>query len=460
MTKTNTLLLACASLLLTLACAPLGKYTPDNNVREDLYGRGVNATDTVTMATLSWKEVFVDPALQDLIQKALDNNLDLQMAYEHVQQANAALLGAKMAYIPNLSIAPSGSWTYMSNSEGSNSFWNYDIPASMSWEVDIFGRLANRKKLAEADVAQMEDYRQAVRVSLIASVANSYYTLLMLDEQLRTSLAMLDVWQKSVEAIHALKKEGFADEVAVSQYEATFSSLKSTTAQLAKSIALTENSVSLMCAEPCNTIKRTTLSSQTLPEIMSVGVPIQMLTFRPDVRAAQRGVESAFYTTKDAWLNFFPTLSLNGTADLTNILSGAIAPITFLGDLGAGLVAPIFSAGKNKSKLRLAESQQREARLVFDQALLNAGMEVNNALVSGKACIAMSIFYDSQVASLIKARDDTELLMNNSQEKTYLDVLAAHNALIEAQFNRIANRAEGLQAIVSLYAALGGGSEY
>jgi len=456
----NSLVLAALVVFVASACAPLGKYKKDENVRSDLFGRGVNVTDSMTISTLGWKDVFEDPELQILIQHALDSNLDMKIAYETVLQAQTALKGAKLAYVPKLDIVPQGGWGYSNTSGTSGSAWSYNVAANFSWEVDIFGRLANRKDKAKAQVEQSEDYRQAVRVELIASVASAYYTLLMYDEQLKTSLQMESVWESSVEAIHALKREGFADEVAVSQYEATYSKLRATSSDLRQKIGVTENALSILLGMPCSSIPRTELKKQRIPEKVSIGIPIQILSNRPDVRAAEKEVEVAFYTTKDAWLNFYPTLTLNGSAALTNIISGAIVPMSFLGDIGAGLVAPVLNAGINRTKLKIAESQQRVAKINLEKALLNAGMEVNSALIDMNGYREKAQFYDAEVVSLTKARDDTELLMNNSQDKTYLDVLAAHNALIEAEFNHIASKANIFQAMVNVYAALGGGTEY
>lgn len=450
-------ILIMASVLLAVACAPLGKYKDETKVSEDLYGRGVELSDS-SMARLGWKEVFTDPLLQMLIQTALDNNYDMKIAYEHIRQAEAALTGAKMGYVPNLSIAPAGGYSWSGVSGGSGA-WNYNVAASFSWQLDIF-TIEAKKKNAKATVEQTKDLYQATRVALIASVASGYYTLLMLDTELRTSEEMLEVWKKSVEAIHALKREGFADEVAVSQYEATYEKLCATAAKLRQQITVTENALSLMLGSTCTDLARSTLWMQSIPDRLEVGIPIQMLTYRPDVRASQRAVEAAFYSTKEAWLNFFPKLTIDGTAALTNVVSGAIVPMTFLGDLGASLVAPVLNRGLNKAKLRTAESKQREARLNLDYTLLLAGSEVNDAMASIKGNREKFVHYSAQIRSLVKARDDTELLMNNSQDKTYLDVLAAHNALIEAEFNGIETYANGLIGVVNLYSALGGGSEY
>jgi len=453
MKKSSIALLAAA--LVLASCAPLGKYKPITEVPSDLYGAGIDTTGK-SIGRIGWKDFFQDADLQALIEEALAKNLDYKIALEYITRAEAALSGAKLSYVPYFGVPLDGYGTF---TKGNNPAWTYNLAASASWEVDIFGRNANKIRSAKASLEMSKDQAQAARVELISSVANLYYTLLMLDSELEIAIEMEKVWQKSVETILEIKQEGFADEVAVNQYQSTYAGIRATSSDLRKSIRQAENAMAILLGKPSMTVKRGKLDNQPIFLKLSAGVPIDMLTYRPDVRAAQRNVEVAFYTTKDAWLNFFPTLSIGGSAALTNVISGAIVPMSFLGNLSAGLVAPIFNRGLNRTKLKIAESEQREARIRFDKTLFEAGVEVNDALADYKSCSEKSIFYLTQVKCLVQAREDTELLMNNSDDKTYIDVLMAHNALIDAQFALISNRAQRLRSVVNLYAALGGGCE-
>lgn len=450
----NKILVVLLASAVAISCAPLGKYKPVTEVREDLYGRGVEAQDsTANLATLGWEEVFTDKTLQELIRTALENSIDMQVAYEHILQAKAKLQGAKLSYVPDLN-AVAGIMPQWE--KGSSPAYGYDFGLTASWTLDIFGKQANQIRLGKASVAQQEDLRQAVHATLVASVAECYYDLLMYDEEMRVARGMEETWQKTIVTINILKFEGFADEVAVNQYNATYAKILGKIVELEHAIEATENALSLLLAVPSRTFTRGNLDDQRLPDDLTVGVPVQMLTLRPDVRAAQRAVEVAFYTTKAAWLNFFPDLTISGSAWLTNSI-GSHQPMSQLANLTGELIAPILKHGQNKATLRSAQSQQREAKLNFDNALLKAGKEVNDALISHKAACEMDIHYTNQVIALQKARDDTELLMENSQDKTYLDVLAAHNALFESEFAMVENRASKLTTIVSLYLALGGG---
>lgn len=437
--------LCLAAVLMIAACGPLGKYNAQAEVREDLYGQGVQTSEENT-ARIGWKDMFLDAKLQALIEKALAGNLDLEIARENILLAQNSLRGARLAYLPYL--GANGTYNY-SFANGKTPSGSYDISANASWELDIFYRNGNRIDNAKAGIEQARDFEQGVQVKLISELVSTYYELLMLDEQQRILDEMLATWQKSLDAIHKLKREGFADEVAVGQYEATYAKLQTSSVQLKYALEQTENAMSLLLAEPPCTHDRGTLMDQQPIEAIMPGVPCELLTSRPDVRAAQRDIEKAFYTTKDAWLNFFPTITITGSASVLG-----------LANLAAGIVAPVLNVGQNITRLKSAQLLQEQARTAFDSTLLQAGNEVNNCMKQYNSCKEQIEWYDNQVESLTRARKNTELLMRNSETKTYLDVLAAHNALIEAEFGRVENYAALFQNAARLYAALGGGSDY
>lgn len=443
--------------ILTVSCGSLGKYKHVTEVPDNLYG-DVAATDNSTnIATFQWRDIFTDPALQSMIDTALVRNLDLQASAEHILQAEAVLLGAKLSYIPTLGIT--GSYTPAYVGDGfANKTYDYQLSATSSWQLSIF-RLINNQKYAKATLTQQADYYQAVRVKLISSVANSYFTLMMLDSQLATTKQMLEAWKQSVETVIALKDAGLADQVAVNQYQANLDNMKITVNDLQSEVSQTENAINMLLSRPVGTpIVRGSLNDQKVPEVISAGVPVQMLTLRPDVRAAEINLEQAYYAKRGAILNFFPSLSINGSVGFVDPGTGALSPITQLANVGAGLVAPIFNAGKNRSELLKAKSLQREARLSFDNTLLEAGREVNDAFIDLRNSETNVAFHKSRAEALDKAREDTEYLMRNSLDKTYLDVLYAYTNSFEARLTLIANQAKRLQSVANIYSALGGGA--
>ena len=452
---TFVLLGLCAALC---SCAALGKYKHETEVSQTLYGDAELSDTSANIANFRWQDVFTDEILRDYIDTAIAHNHDYRAAQEHILQAQAQLLGAKLAYIPSIGLTPGFTANFSGTDGFGNVTYDYNVNASASWQLDIFSK-TNNLRMAKATAAQAEDYRQAVLSSLIAAVANNYYTLLMLDAQREAAMVMIHNWEESVETIKVLKACGAADQVAVSQYEANADDIYIKFQMLEQQITVVENAMCVLLGkEVKHGLKRNSLMDQHFDIGVNVGIPVQMLTLRPDVRAAERNMEIAFYSTKGALLNFFPKLTLTGAIGMVNPATGALTPITMLGSVGAGLVAPILSSGKNKAAYRAAQSRQREARLDFDQTLLTAGKEVNDALSEFNTRVRMSQTYKTRVESLQKAYEDTEYLMRNSFDKTYLDVLYANTSYFTAKMSAIENHALMLQAGVNLYSALGGGA--
>jgi len=449
--KTNIILLfACAVLC---SCAELGKFKPQTEVSNTLYGDVALSGEESNLAKVGWKEFFKDTLLQNYIAQAIEGNKDLMLAAERTRSSKAAIAGARMAFFPSLSLTPSYSGKYAQKSYAGD----YSVAAPVSWQLSIF-RKANNLKFAVTNSALMEDYRQAVLSDLVANVANAYYSLLMLDSQMATAKQMLSNWEQSFDMSKALKEAGIADQVAVSQYEANLENIRITVMDLDRQIKICENSICILLGkEVGQKIVRGSLDAQEAPETLSVGVPVQMLALRPDVRAAQREVEVAFYAQRGALLNFFPALSITGALGLLNPFTGAISSMDLLGEVSASLVAPIFTSGTNRSQYEKAKSNQIQARITFDKTLLEAGKEVNEAMNEYVTRSQMAQSYDVRVGALDKAREDTEYLMKNSLDKTYLDVLYANTTFFDAKLALIENQARCLQAAVSLYAALGGG---
>lgn len=452
----NSILALMAFVALT-SCAALGQYTPETEVAQDKFGDCVSAGQDKSIAEISWQEMFSDKYLQDYIREALANNNNLRAAEERIRQAEISLTGAKLSYTPTLGLSPVFATDFKGN-QLENTTYAYKLNAAASWQLTPM-RIANGVKSAQATLDRTEYARRATLSQVVCGVANAYYALLMLDAQLLTARQMEETWAKSLETIKAMKEAGMADQVAVSQYQANYDKICISVLTLLGQIKASENALCLLVGtESKHGIPRGTLVEQTIPKDLSVGLPVKMLALRPDVQMAEKDMELAFYTTKGALLNFFPALTINGQFGLVNPVTGAISPMTLLAEVGAGLVAPIFKAGVNRTALKNAESRQREARIVFDQTLLSACKEVNDYYGMYNTAAQSTSYYDSQVTALDKARKDTEYLMMNSFDKTYLDVLYANNSYFDAVISMIANKTKQMQAYIGLYAALGGGS--
>ncbi len=449
------ILLSAVTVLLS-SCGIYSKYKPETAVPDNLYGEGIETADTAGIGDRDWHELFSDPKLQALIEQGLQNNTDYQSAQLRVKEAEAALMSARLAFLPSFTLSPQGT---VSSFDARKATQTYSLPVTASWELDIFGRMHNAKLQAKAVYAQSEDYRQAVRTQLVAGIANSYYTLLMLDEQLAITRETEEAWRETVSSTRALKNAGMADEAAVSQMEATYYQVQASALDLKEQINQVENSLALLLAETPRYFERGTLDEQQFPEDLSVGVPVQMLSNRPDVRSAERSLEAAFYGTNQTRASFYPSVVLSGSAGWTNSAGAMIVnPGKFLASAVGSLTQPLFNRGQVIAQYRIAQAQQEEASLAFQQTLLNAGSEVNDALVAYQTSREKTILFDKQIVSLEKALKSTSLLMEHGTS-TYLEVLTARQSLLSAQLSQTANRFSEIQSVVNLYHALGGGRE-
>ena len=349
---------------LLAGCGIYKPYSRPEVETEGLY-RDVPAEDTVTIASLSWRELFTDEHLQTLIETGLRQNTDLRIARLRTEAAEATLLNARLSYLPSVSLNPEGG---ISRYDGETSK-TYNLGASASWELDIFGKVTNAKRGAKAALEGSRAYTQAVQTQLVATIADSYYTLLMLDCQLAISERTLDTWEKTVRTLEALKKSGGANDAAVLQARANRMTVASSVLSLHKSIRETENALSALLALPPQSIERGTLDEQHFPKEMSVGVPLQLLSNRPDVRQAEYNLAQAFYATNAARAAFYPNIILSGNAGWTNNGGGAILnPGKWLLSAIGSLTQPLFNKGTNIANLRIAKTQQEEATLLFQQS--------------------------------------------------------------------------------------------
>lgn len=452
-------ILIAALSLLTTGCGIYNKYErPDlSTVQTDSLYRADAAPDTASsIASLGWEELFTDPCLQSLIRRGLEANTDLQTAALRVKEAQATLMSSKLAYLPSLQLDPQGT---LSSFDGSKAQKTYSPGGSASWEIDLFGKLTNAKRGARAALLESEAYRQAMQTQVIATVADSYYALLMLDEQVRVTTQTTESWREYVKSLHALMKAGEADRATLSQAEASRLSAESSLLSLQRQVAEQENALCVFIGEVPHRLERGTLDGQQFPDRMSVGLPIELLSRRPDVRQAEASLMQAFYATNSARSAFYPSITLSGSAGWTNSGGAAITnPGAWLLQAVGSLVQPLFNRGQNIANLKIAKAQQQEAVLAFKQSLLDAGQEVNNALIQWQTAREQILLDKEQVKQLETTVSDTRLLMEHGTVN-YLQVITARQSLLSAQLTLASDRYSEIQGVINLYHALGGGTD-
>lgn len=449
------IMILCAAVAFT-ACGIYKPYSRPDDIRTDgLYG-SMERADTTSLGDLHWTEVFTDPLLQTLIRTGLANNTDMQAAHLRVEQAKATLSSARLSYLPMFNFAPQGALNSFDNSKFTKT---YNLQLTASWEIDIFNGLTNAKRRAKALYVQSQAYEQAVQTQLVAGIANLYYTLLMLDSQYEVSLQTADKWRESVRTMRNMKEAGMTNEAGVAQYEANSLAIQASLHDLEYSIREVENTLATLLGETPHAIVRGRLDAQQLPEELLVGVPVQLLANRPDVRAAELSLAVTYYATASARSALYPKITLSGTAGWTNNAGAMIVnPGKLLLSAAGSLVLPLLNARAGRAQVKIAKAEQETAKLNFQQTLLDAGAEVNNALVQCQTARAKSRLRKSQIEALERAVKSSELLMQYTPT-TYLEVLTAQQSLLSAQLSQISDRFSEIQGVVTLYRALGGGRE-
>ena len=444
MKKGHVYIMIMAAMVLLASCNLYRKYHSDATVRNDVMGDVVNPQDTVSMGNMDWHTVFTDPQLQRLIETALANNTDMRTAQLSIEQAQNGVKAAKWGYAPTLAFTPSATYAY----QGASSF-SAQIPITASWQLGIFGQTTTGVRKAKAQVAYMEDYKQAVQVSLAANIANIYYTLVMLDRELEIEVQTEELWEESLESTRAMYDAGIYESPAVYQMEASVASVKTEIINLRNTILTTEALLCNLLAEPPHHIERATFAAFKMPEQLHLGLPVRLLDARPDVRLAERNMELAYYSTQQARQSFYPTLTIEG------LFGAAFSPAQMIGQAVASLTQPIFAGGKLSAQLKNAKLDQEKARLEFEQALLDAGNEVYTYLHDCQTAGQKAKFIEVRVNALQQAYDATSDLMKHGSN-TYLEVLTAQESLLSAQLSQVQNQYEGIQALINLYSALGG----
>lgn len=440
-------ILILAAILSLSSCGIYRKYErPELWFVDSLYRRMEVTADSVSTASISWDRMFTDPILQDWIKSGLEFNHDLNIARLKVQEAEAALLAARWALLPG------GQFNMQGGLPGS-----FTARLDASWEADIFGGLRNTKKKALAALEQSKAYEHAVQTKLVATIANSYFTLLMLDEQLAISKRTLNTWEENIRTLEALKRAGKTNEAAVLQAKANRLNVEASVLTLEKEILSVENSFCSLVSIVPMPIERSSLDLQEFPEELSAGVPVQLLSRRPDVRQAELALEQTFYNTNAARAAFYPDLTLNGALGWTtgngNI---TLDPGSLISNLIGSLAQPVFGRGSNKARLKSAQVQQEIAAWNFRQSLLDAGVEVNNAITLWQTAQKRVELDKKQILNLQAAVWNTQLLMKHGSSN-YLEVLSAQKNLLNAELAEVSDRFDEIQSIVNLYHALGGG---
>ena len=468
MRKLSNIIAAAAVSMMLTGCGLYNKYEKTVQEPANIFGSNVlsgSAAEDATVADMSWREFFTDPLLQNLIEQALANNTDLNTARINIEKSEISLKTKKLAYLPSVYFKPQGS---LYSFDGATPTKSYTIPLDVSWDIDVFGSITNKKRAAKAALLQAQMTEESTRSNLISSIAQQYFYLQLLDRELEILTETDSLWKASLETMQALYDNGQAYSTAVNQQESSYLDVKLQIVSIKRSIRSTENDIcSLLCITPQH-IQRAhwgaeaqyhSASDKHLFEekYMKIGVPAMMLERRPDIRLANYYMEEAFYNVQAARAAFFPSITLTGEAGWSNN-SGLINPAKFLWQAIGSLSQPLFARGQIKGNYKIAQLTEENLKKKYVQAIIDAGNEINEAISDCQAAREMHDYYHRQVEVMHEAYTGTHELMDNGKA-SYLEVLTAQESLLNAQLNEASNMYNGAQALISLYVALGGGTK-
>ena len=454
-----------AVMLLMSSCGVYNKYERPDVETKGLIRDAVSDVDTLAVqdtasfGNLPWRAVFTDPQLQALIEQGLEKNANLQNAALTVEMYETMLKAAKLAFLPAITL---GSQQSMGNiqtiyTDPSITTKSYTLPVTASWTLDLFGNILSQKRSTQMKLLGMKDYQMAVRAQVVSGIANCYYTLLMLDEQLRIVTEMSGMAKETWEMMKLQYQLGRMRSTSVQSAEAAYLSTLTQANDMRRQIRSTENALSLLIGQAGQQIPRSTLAQQTLPSEFSAGVGVALLKNRPDVHNAEMNLASCFHDVQTAHSQFYPTITIGATGAFTNG-SGSMNPGKWMTNLFASLVQPIFARGALIANLKVSKLQYEQAFNTWQNAVYSAGNEVSNALVNYNMYDANSKLEAQRIEVLTKNVEDTRALYQ-SKGSTYLEVLTAQTQLLSSQINKVTDDFQKMQSVVSLYQALGGGGK-
>lgn len=447
-------LLAFAVLFILMQSCKVLKM-PSASADKDLY-RELDVSDSTNMADMPWQEIFTDPHLQSIIEKALTNNPDMQIAIARIRKAEASFRQSKSEFLPSLNAGVNAN--YQSETAGFGVPESYQVFGSTSWEADIWGKFRSAKRAALASLMASESFKRAVITDLVSSVAINYYSLLALDAQLSITEETLQKRIRNVEVMELLKKNDVITGADLVLSLANRYSAEVIIPDLKQRIYETENTLSLLMGERPDSIERSSIDLQDLSPALSTGVPAQLLANRPDVLQAEYHMRAFYEQTKVARANFYPSLTLSGRGGITETSLNSLfnAPVIFWNITGS-LFQPIFNYGLNRQRFISAQADLDESEATFRKTLLNAGAEVVNAMHGYQAATDKIAIRQNQIQYLEKAVEYTTELLKYTSNTSYIDVLTSEVNLLSAQLAGVNDRLEQLQSIVDLYRSLGGG---
>lgn len=472
MNKKHSLIIICAGLLLLplSSCFVAKDYHRPEEINtaalyrtDRLEDSAAIVMDSASMADVSWTNLFSDTLLKHYISTALNNNIDIRIALKSIDAAAAYVRQGKAGYWPTVNAEASYTESVLSKNslsgQGTNgkALGQFQLGANLSWEADIWGKIRSQKRAFDDSYLQTIEAHKAVTTQLVAGIAATYYQLMSLDEQVKIAQISIASRDSSLNTTKALKEAGQLTAVAVKQTEAQLYDAQLILLNLQQQQRLLENAFCMLLNEPPHQVQRNTLSGQKINTELKVGVPADLLANRPDVRQAELALMQAFEMTNVAKSNFYPSLTITAAGGFQSIeLKDWLNVNSIFANVAGSLLQPILKHRQIRTNYEVAQAQQQQALLRYEQTLLTAGNEVSNALYNYQTQAQTIVLQQKQFEAYQTAVNYSEKLLSNGLAN-YLEVLTARQNALSAQLNLVNTRYEQLASIIELYRALGGG---
>jgi multidrug efflux system outer membrane protein len=432
--------------------------------------RSTATTDSgASIATIQWKDFFKDSSLQKLIDSAIIKNYDMQLALKNIEQAHLIYKQSKLGNIPQVyAQVTANSNRYSDNSLSALAPYpgitdphieDYNASIGISWEADIWGKIRNRKNKALDAYLQTEEAEKAVQTYIVSNVAQGYYNLLMLDEQLAIAKKNVLLNDSALRIINFQFNAGQATYLAVQQTEAQNLAIQQLVPQFEQQIAIQENALSILAGSlPDSIARNSTLETTILSDKLSTGVPADMVSYRPDVKSYELALKIANAQVGITKAQMYPTLSISASGGLNSyqINNWFNIPASLFGIVAGSVIQPLFEQKQLKTQYKVAEVQREKAVIQFRQSVLNAVGEVSNALVTIDKLKAQQAIATNRTNTLQKAITNADMLFRTGMAN-YLEVITAQQSVLQSELDLASIKRSQLNATVQLYSALGGG---
>jgi len=431
--------------------------------------RGSAQTDTTSIGNLLVKDFFAAPTVKQLIDSAIERNIDLQIAMKNIDAANLLLKRARMGNIPQLNLQVTASSSRPSdnslNGLSTSQFLktthieDYNANLALSWEADIWGKISKQKEASYATYLQSEEAKKAVQTRIVATVATGFYRLLLLDEQLNIAKRNLALSDSTFKMVSKQFEVGQVTSLAVQQTEAQLLKASQLIPQITQEISIQENALSELTGRYPTAIERSeTLTRLEIPTQLAVGVPSVMLATRPDVKSMELGLKIANAKVGVANASLYPSLTISASAGVNSFKASNWfnIPASLFGIVGGGITQPIFNRRELKTQFELAKVEREKSVLLFRQTVIQAVVEVSNEQSRLENLKKEYSIAQNRIKTLRLAVQNADLLFSRGMAN-YLEVITAQSNLLQGELDLASLKTAQLNASVELYRALGGG---